>query len=66
MKLSTSDTQDIDANSCIDNLLMAIPTQVIMTEESGNTVDGKRKSPTPDADNVKRRNTESGSNINKT
>ncbi|CAH2089900.1 unnamed protein product [Euphydryas editha] len=65
MKQKETDNQDIDVNSCIDTLLMAIPSQVIMTEDSGNTVDGKRRSPTPDAGNIKRRNINSESNINK-
>ncbi|CAK1553105.1 unnamed protein product [Leptosia nina] len=40
---------ELDKNSSsIDNILMAIPSQDIVTEETGNTIEeGKRKSPSP-------------------
>ncbi|CAK1584932.1 unnamed protein product [Parnassius mnemosyne] len=43
-------------NSSLDTLLMAIPTQDIIIEETGNTEEaGKRKSPSRDGGSSKRR-----------
>ncbi|KAM3959268.1 uncharacterized protein ACR2FA_006696 isoform 2-T2 [Aphomia sociella] len=51
--------QDLSKNCTIDNLLLDIPTQDIVIEESGDAAEtlenGKRKSPVPEGNTAKRR-----------
>ncbi|XP_038211320.1 DNA repair protein RAD52 homolog isoform X3 [Zerene cesonia] len=56
-KQKDMDNNEFDKNcTSFDNLLMAIPTQDIVIEETGNsTEENKRKSPAPDASVAKRR-----------
>lgn len=54
--LSPDEKQELNKNaSSFDKLLMEIPSQDIVIEETGGSTEAKRKSPVPDGAAVKRR-----------